>query len=751
MIGRFRADGTVLFANQAYARACGFSCKDMRGANLREILPPDQFQHIQTQLLALSPTASELRQEKCVRTREGDRWTLWKFYAIDFDDRGACREVEVIGIDITEAKRAEKELLAINARLRIAERDLNRAQALAGIGSWRLDGTSGLYEWSAETYRIFAVPRSTRATYDLFIAAVHPEDRARVEATWLSALENKTDYDIQHRIFADGALKWVHERAALSWDSDGLLLEVLGTCQDITASKVAEEDLRRSETRFRALVSASSELVVRADRRGRMIGEVYGWQAFSGQAPEQFSSGGWTRMVHDDDRRMALCAWMEALRTGEPFDIECRMLRHDGIWRWVRWTCVPVHGEFGEVVELVGMFSDITERKEWELALESRVRERTAAVSAARDEATRANAEKSKFLSAASHDLRQPLHAASLYLSALQRRVMNPEQIELCGKIEQALESTSDMLRALLDISRFESGAVVREPRAFLVQDLIDRVIANSSALVEAKGLRIVNAPTNLAAYSDPGLLERIIDNFFTNAVRYTEAGGTITVSCERCDNGLRIAVQDTGVGIPATAFEKIFDEFVQVDNPARTGGKGLGLGLAIAKHIANLLGCRIHVVSEIGQGSTFSIETQAAIAAPRRVARRSRMIGEPAAPGRSLLLIEDDPMVADAVTLVLFDAGFTVTHVVDGDDALASLAAGLRPILIVSDYWLPRDNGVELIARLRAMLGTIVPALLVTGDTALQTNAVGLEQCHVVHKPLDAPQLMGMLRQLAA
>jgi two-component system CheB/CheR fusion protein len=280
---------------------------------------------------------------------------------------------------------------------------------------------------------------------------------------------------------------------------------------------------------------------------------------------------------------------------------------------------------------------------------------------------------------------------------------------------------------------------------------LIDRVVANSRSLADQKGLRIINTRSDLAAYSDPGLFERIIDNFVTNAVRYTETGGTITISCVRTDAGVRVAVEDTGVGIPEEALDRIFDEYVQIDNPARTRSNGLGLGLAIAKHIANLLDCRLSVASRFGQGSTFSVETQSAKVAPGLAAPRLHDTPEAAAPRRPLLLIEDDPMVADAVTMVLSDAGFAVTHVANGEDAVASLAAGLRPVLIVSDYWLPRSNGVDLIGQLRTALGAIVPALLVTGDTALQAGGVGLELCQVVHKPLEARKLTGVLRQFAA
>lgn len=620
MIGRFRFDGTVLFANGAYARACGFAGTDMRGLNLCEILPPDRIEEILTLLTTLTRDASEVRFEE----RAGENWTLWKYCATDFDERGAWREVEVIGIDVTETKRMQNDLLKANALLLRVERDLNRAQRVAKIGSWWLDGRSGFCLWSDETYRIFGISRGEPRTFELFLSAVHPDDRACVEAAWSSALANKTDLNVQHRIAVGGAIKWLHQRASLSLDEDGRLVEACGTCQDIT------------------------------------------------------------------------------------------------------------------------------ERKGWELELERRVAERTLAVSVARDEATRANAEKSRFLSAASHDLRQPLQAASLFTGALKRRVASEDQIALCDKLERSLSSASDMLRALLDMSRLESGAVAREPRAFRLQELIERVIANNRAMADGRGLRIVNGPNDLVAYTDAALFERIVDNFVANAVRYTEPGGIITISSYPTEGGLGVAVQDTGIGIPEHALGRIFDEYVQVGNAERASAKGLGLGLAIAKHVANLIGCRLHVTSRVGHGSTFSVETAAASApSVQRVAAAPESTCTTAA--RPILILEDDPLVAEAVSMILEDAGFTVTCVKDGDEALASLRGGFRPVAILSDYWLPHENGVIVIGRLRAAIDAIVPVVFMTGDTSLQTRDVTLERCEVMHKPLDAKHILGALHKLAA
>jgi CheY-like chemotaxis protein len=241
-----------------------------------------------------------------------------------------------------------------------------------------------------------------------------------------------------------------------------------------------------------------------------------------------------------------------------------------------------------------------------------------------------------------------------------------------------------------------------------------------------------------------------VIDNFVTNAIRYTDQG-SVTVWCEAHGQKALIGVSDTGIGIAAEALDHIFDDYVQLNNPERDRRKGLGLGLAIARRMAELLGSRIDVRSTVGAGSTFTIEAPLGAAAPAAAPATARAgPAEIAARQLCVLFVDDDEVIADAMAIVFRDAGIDLRLARDGEAAAALVAAGLRPDLIISDFRLPGGNGGEVIRRLRQALGASVPSVILTGDTGLQ-EVEKQADCVVLHKPIDPVSLIARARQLAA
>jgi len=221
--------------------------------------------------------------------------------------------------------------------------------------------------------------------------------------------------------------------------------------------------------------------------------------------------------------------------------------------------------------------------------------------------ANQANLGKSRFLTAASHDLRQPLQSTGLYLSVLLSELEDPAKREIGDKMRQSLHVMGELLDALLDISTLDSGSVIPEIETFPVQNLLDRVASAVGPQAEEKGLSLHIEPSPLYVKSDLVLLQRIVENFVTNAVRYTEAGETRVV-CQKDGDNVRIDVSDTGMGIPEEALATVFEEYFQLDNQHRDRRKGLGLGLSIVKHIARLLDHQVDVRSIVGEGSVFSV-----------------------------------------------------------------------------------------------------------------------------------------------
>jgi signal transduction histidine kinase/CheY-like chemotaxis protein len=352
---------------------------------------------------------------------------------------------------------------------------------------------------------------------------------------------------------------------------------------------------------------------------------------------------------------------------------------------------------------------------------------------------------KSRFLAAASHDLRQPLQSTGLYLSVLLRRFDDPVIHEIGGKMRQSLDVMGELLEALLDISKLDSGSVVPEIEDFPIQDLLDRVTSAVSPQAEEKGLSLHVESSPLFVHSDPVLLQRIVENFVTNAVRYTEAGD-ISVVCQQDGESVRIDVTDTGIGIPEDAIATVFEEYFQLDNPNRNRHKGLGLGLSIVKHIARLLDHEVGVRSALGEGSTFSISVPHAEtpveATTRSVSPAISTTNRPAA----VLFVDDDPAIVDAILMMFAGEGFEVQAAQNGDDALAHIEKGFRPDVLVSDYRLPGYNGIEVVRRVRQRTREDLPAIIMTGDTSAH-EIRSLPHCEILHKPVDTDGLVALIQ----
>jgi PAS domain S-box-containing protein len=455
--------------------------------------------------------------------------------------------------------------------------------------------------------------------------------------------------------------------------------------------------------------------------------------------------------------------WKEAhsrcLRGERIGPIEESFVRRDGRTEWMRWELVPwreADGRIGGVLLCAEMF---TARKLAELALqksyeelEARVAERTSDLEAAKDEADRANAFKTRFLAAASHDLRQPLQAAGTYLSVLSRQLRDPAMKAICDQARVPLEVMADIMDALLDVSKLEQGAVRPQLRDFRIADVLDRVVADNRPNAEEKGLGLAYEGCGCVVRSDPLLLERIIDNIVSNAIRYTSKG-EVSVECKRGKGLVRISVKDTGIGIAPDAIEGIFDEYVQLGNPARDRRKGLGLGLSIARYIANILDHRLSADSKVGEGSVFSVEVPLGEAGKASAGSSpDQALVEPHDGEHQpvVLIVDDDPTIAAATQMLLDFEGFEAHGAETGEEALELVGQGLKPEAIVSDYRLPGYDGIEVIRRVRKALGSELPAVLVTGDTGFRAPpAAELPSCSVLYKPVQPERLALLVRSL--
>jgi signal transduction histidine kinase/CheY-like chemotaxis protein len=364
-----------------------------------------------------------------------------------------------------------------------------------------------------------------------------------------------------------------------------------------------------------------------------------------------------------------------------------------------------------------------------------------------------ANLAKSRFLAAASHDLRQPMHALNLYLGGLTGLPLPAPAKATLGHAMQCAQTMDGMFRALLDISKLDAGSVQAEPRAFPVGPMLDRIRLEHEPQARAKGLALRVRPSAAWVHADPAFLERILRNLTANAVRHTERG-RILVGCRRSGGALRLEVRDTGPGIPVEQQRLVFEEFYQVGNEARDRSKGMGLGLAIVERLAKLMQAPVALASQPGRGASFSVKVPLAApaepppardAAPRTAARATFA-------GSLVAVIDDEQMILDATRGLLEQWECEVVTATSGRRSIDQLSSSSRaPDAIICDYRLgSEESGLAAIEALRSEFNEDIPALLVTGDTGperlREIEASGLG---VLHKPVQEQALRDALGRL--
>ncbi|TVR97146.1 MAG: PAS domain S-box protein [Rhodospirillales bacterium] len=547
---------------------------------------------------------------------------------------------------------------------------------------------------------------------------------------------------------------------------------------DITGRTRAAEALRDSERRIRLITDAMPALIAYVDADLTYTFTNLAFEAWFGRSRDAIN-GVAVRTVQGETQFQRLKPYIDQAMAGHTVAFEIEEPRGDGTLRIARKSYIPHLDGVGTVIGFFVLTHDITEERAAEQALrdayetlERRVEERTAALTelnrqlsqeiaerraveealrAAKTDAERANLSKTKFLAAASHDLLQPLNAARLFSTALLEKRLSLPNRTIAHSIDKALGSVHTLLNALLDISKLDAGAMQAEPSAFLLDSLLSELAAEYGGVAAARGLRFRYVPPRTAVDSDPRLLQRIVRNFLSNAIRYTESG-QVMLGCRRRGTGLEIGVWDTGPGIAADKLELIFEEFRQID-PGSPGGRerGLGLGLAIVERVARVLGHPVHVRSEPGRGSVFSVTVPLARGVeaplpPPVVTVRGVTVGA------RVLVVDDEPDICQGMEALLGGWSCRVVSAGSADEALQHLAAGgVRPDLIIADYHL-RDGatGVDAIEQVRAATGWRMPALLITADHSTHLHREAAARGYpLLNKPVKPAQLRALVTHL--
>ncbi len=643
--------------------------------------------------------------------------------------------VRLVGIAAERGWLALERLRAERA-VRESQLHLKLTTEAARVGTWQWNVQTGELAWSALHKALWGYDPARQLGYTEWARLIHPDDLHRAEAAIQACLERRTSaYDVEYRItpVGESQTRWIRSTGQAVFDEAGRALLMQGVSLDITARKLAEEALRESEQRFRLLADAAPVLIWISDTTRARTWFNRRWLEFVGCTLPEGVGDGWVQGIHPDDLDRCLRTYVTAFDARQDFTTEYRLRRHDGEYRWMLDNGIPTFGPGGEFTGYLGSCLDITERKQTEATL------------------LNANRVKDEFLATLSHELRTPLNAVLGWAQMLRTGALRAEMAERAfDSLERNARAQTQLVDDLLDVSRIVSGKLqIRDEIVDLpavTRDAVDTVRATASARQVALRLD-VDVPAPCAVRGDPDRLRQIVWNLLSNAIKFTPAGGRVDVVLRPTGAEVEIVVRDSGVGIDAEFLPYVFDRFRQADSTTTRRYGGLGLGLAIVRHLTEAHGGVVSAESDgPDRGATFTIRLP--LVAPERAAV-SPSLPAPlvaALDGTSVLIVDDEADARDLLSVVLEAHGADVTVVGSAGEALYALQTESFDVL-VADIGMPIQDGFWLIRVVRDLPGPqcAIPAIAVTAYASLRDRELALQAGYDWHlsKPVEADQLI--------
>jgi PAS domain S-box-containing protein len=577
--------------NHAFEQLTGRSSDEMIGKTVDILIPADQ----QNAALAKMKQATVKGErwevvEIPIQHADGSvRTLLWNSATIFAADNKTPVATIAQGQDITERKQAEE-------ALKESLNDMNRAQAVAQTGSWRLDVQQNVLLWSDESHRIFGIPKETAMTYETFLSCVHPDDRKYVDRKWKAALKGE-EYDIEHRIVVEDEVKWVRERAELELDKKGMLKGGFGTVQDITERKKEHDERDRlnqeladSLTELQTVLdTAPLAIWICRDPECRTItGNIYANELFgveqganiSRSAPPEEAAINYRVLREGVEVKPEDLPAQRAVATGKPVvPDEIEIIFEDGRRLYMLMGAVPLVDSAGHIRGAVAIGANITEQK-----LEMDI--------------------KDEFIGMVSHELRTPLTVIIGALStARDERISKEDKEELIQEATSSAESLASILSNMLELSRYQAGRLNLEKKPVRLSAIAKKAVQRTSRKYDTHNIILDISDRTPDVDVDAGRIEQVLYNLVENAVKYSPAGSEVRVFSRQEKDSLVIGVRDYGIGIALEDQQKLFEPFARLkENVAG----GIGLGLVVCKRLVEAHGGRIWVESQPGQGSTF-------------------------------------------------------------------------------------------------------------------------------------------------
>jgi PAS domain S-box-containing protein len=527
-----------------------------------------------------------------------------------------------------------------------------------------------------------------------------------------------------------GRTTWVSTTKMPFKDRDGRIVGTFGISRNIMALKQVEEALREEEQRFRSLILATTAIVWNTPASGQFESEQPGWSKFTGQTFEELKGCGWLDAVHPEDRPSTAQVWCAAVAARSTYEVEHRLRRHDGEYRYMLVRAVPILAEDGTIREWVGVHTDVDSEKR-----------AAAAMRESKDAALAATRAKSEFLANMSHEIRTPLNGIIGMAELALDTELSPEQREYIAMVKLSADRLLTVINDILDFSKIEAGKLELDLVDFSLRDTLDDTLATLAIRAHKKGLELadhVAAEVPDALHGDPHRLCQVVVNLIGNAIKFTEAGEVVLrVEVQsRSDQEfcLHFAVSDTGMGIAPDQQQKLFKAFSQADTSTTRKYGGTGLGLAIAARLVQIMRGDIWIESQPGRGSTFHFTARFG---PARGPVVRPIPAEPAAlHGLPVLVVDDNATNRLVLHEMLTNWGMKPTTVDAGQEALFALEqarnAGTPFALVLLDAMMPEMDGFMLAGHIKDNPSLDVATLMMLssanrGEDAARCRALGV------------------------
>ena len=693
---------------------------------------PDAWKAVHQRCLAGAVERSD--GERLQRADGSVKWIGWEARPWR-DGRGEICGVLISSEDITERKHAEMALRENEAVLRISQSRLRHAADAARLTFADFDLLNDQVKLAENFAAVMGyeprIPTKGGAIgtgFSSLIGHAAPADHPALVRAYKQLRESALMDPVEYRLIGDdGVERWMESAASGEIGDDGRPVRAFVTSLDITSQVESRQALAAAKAKADEILASIGDGFYALDAQWRFV-------YFNAQAETLLRKkrddvlGRSIFDVYPVVRNTPVHAnYLKVMEGSQSINFECVSPIRE---RWTSFSVFPTR-EGGVSV----YFRDISEQKSVQRELV-----------AAKMEAERANQAKSRFLAAASHDLRQPVQSLVLLLSVIERQVgSQTKAMETAKLMRMAVNGLHGLLTSVLDISRLDAGVVTPVAEPVDIGALIERLAIEYTPKAAELGLEVRKAPKALLARAllaraDLALLERVLRNLIENALRYTSEGGVL-LAARRRGELVRIDVVDTGVGIPEEKQTEIFEEFHQLNNPGRNLEQGLGLGLAIVARIVGLLGAELDVASTVGRGSRFSLFLPMIHDAVPVVAPRAPIDD----PGGRILVIEDNSVVRDGLESLLKQYGYETMSASSGEEALKlGLSQNWRFDMIIADYQLGAGlTGIEAAREIQRRAGLVIPALVLTGDTAIERIAeIEASGFKMLHKPVSADEL---------